>query len=114
MNTFANILKELREESGLSLNKVAAAVGASDTSVYKWESGISEPKVCYLVKLAELFGCSVDYLVGKNDEFPASSERSSGVVFLSTEERRLIAAYRRLSSAEQSLLTKTAEAWKKD
>lgn len=111
METFANILKELREESGLSLKKVAAAVGASDAAVYKWESGLAEPKVCYLIKLAELFDCTVDCLVGKTDEHEARTSVSSSFSAPTKNEQRLLVAYRKLSHDKQTLLTKTAEAW---
>lgn len=107
MENFASILKDLRAEAGLSLKKVAEAVGASDVAVYKWESGLAEPKVCYLVKLAELFDCTVDYLVGKTNDYtelPASTPTH--------DEQRLLGAYRRLSPEKRELIVKTAEAWR--
>lgn len=112
METFANILKELREESGLSLKKVAAAVGASDAAVCKWEAGHAEPKVGYLIKLSELFDCSVDFLVGKTDEFSARTDmRIHAVVHPSKDEQKLLAAYRKLSQDQKELITKTMYAW---
>lgn len=113
MNTFCEILKMLRAEAGLSLKRVAESVGVSDAAVCKWETGTSEPKVCYLIKLSELFDCSVDYLVGKTDEHSDKGQAAKITATpLDPDERALIASYRNLNKEKRTLLRLTAAAWK--
>ena len=43
-------------------------------SLCDWEKGRSEPDVSSLVALADFFGVSVDYLVGRTDSYPDGTE----------------------------------------
>ncbi len=65
MEVFAKRLKELRMEKGVSQADLAKAIGSSYSIVCYWETDRSEPTAPYLVKLADLFGVSVDYLLGR-------------------------------------------------
>lgn len=56
-----------RKEKGLSQEKVAEYMAVSRQAVTKWESNISRPSSDNLIKLAELFGVSVDVLLGNNE-----------------------------------------------
>ncbi len=113
MEQFKSRLRELREEAGLSMKQLAAAVGVSDAAVCKWENGNAEPKVNYLIKLSNVFECTVDYLVGTaNDYGSASYERTALPVKLTNKEKQLIIAYRELSPKLQGLIEQTIMAWK--
>lgn len=68
-NTFAVRLRELREEAGLSMMELSRAIGVSDAAICKWENGNAEPKLGYIIRLAEFFDCSTDYLIGKDGDF---------------------------------------------
>ena len=82
-------------------------IEASDAAICKWENGISEPKVIYIVRLAAALGCSCDFLLGVTGETDeVLSPRAD------TEEIRLLKAYRHMSDERQSLLLHTAELWK--
>lgn len=59
---FCKKLSELRKKSGLSQEKLAELVGVSRQAVTKWESGKSNPDTENLVRLAEIFGVSIDEL----------------------------------------------------
>ncbi len=59
----------LRTKAGLSQNDLAQALEVSRQSVSKWETGASVPELDKLVKMAGLFGVSLDELVkGKTPE----------------------------------------------
>ena len=104
----------LRAEAGLSLKKVATAIGVSDAAVCKWESGISEPKLCYLIKLSELFDCSIDFLAGKTNEFTgAAHDRHIHSQLPIGNEQRILSEYRKLPDDKKALLEKTLEVWNK-
>ncbi len=64
MNKFAERLKELKKEFGLSNMKIDKAIGVGDTTICRWENGKSDIKSHELVKVAKFFGVSTDYLVG--------------------------------------------------
>lgn len=58
-------LKKLRAEKGLYQKDVAAAANIDRTTYIKYEKGTSNPDSETLTAIANLFGVSVDYLVGK-------------------------------------------------
>ena len=60
-------LKELREEQGISKYKLAKDIGVNKQTISFWEEGINEPKISYLVLLADSFEVSADYLLGRNN-----------------------------------------------
>jgi len=57
-------IKEARIQAGLSVSDVMREMNVSDAAVYMWESGKASPKLANLQKLAKLYGCSVDDLIG--------------------------------------------------
>ena len=99
-------LKELRVEKGLKQSEVAVAVGVG-TAVYGYyERGINKPDPDMLVKLADFFGCSVDYLLGREDDFGKIIGSENGVI-LNADEEELVKAYRKLSSSTKSAMLST-------
>ena len=59
---FGKKLSELRKQNGISQEKLAEMVGVSRQAVTKWESGKSNPDTENLIRLAEIFGISLDEL----------------------------------------------------
>lgn len=65
MNTkIADNIRRLRKERSLTQEQLAEALGVTVGAAYKWENGRSIPEVCTLMQLADLFGISLDALVG--------------------------------------------------
>ena len=60
-------LREMRVKAGKSVLDVQKALGVSDAAVYYWENGTTKPTVEKLIKLAELYGCSIDELLRGDD-----------------------------------------------
>ena len=58
-----NRYKQCRQALGMSQKFVALSVGVSPPMVSQWESGIKEPSKDTLVKLANLFNVTTDYLL---------------------------------------------------
>lgn len=69
MKMFAERLKELRKEKGVSLKLLASEIGVSDIAISRWENKQRVPNIESLVALAKYFGVSCDYLVGLEDWF---------------------------------------------
>ena len=61
---FAERLKELREEKGLTFQQLEKETGISNASLCRWENCKVDAKMYQLVKLAEYFGVTTDYLLG--------------------------------------------------
>lgn len=70
-------LKELRKEKGLLQRDVADFLGVDRTTYVKYETGANEPDIEVIKKLADFFGVSTDYLLGKTVYFPNISHASA-------------------------------------
>ena len=57
-------VKKLRKARGWTQTELGEKIGVSKNSISAWEQGKSEPKGESLSKLADLFGCTTDYLCG--------------------------------------------------
>ena len=62
-----DIIKDLRKKSGHSVKQVSAGTGISENVYPKYESGILNPGVPVLIKLADYYNVSVDYLLGREE-----------------------------------------------
>ncbi|MDY4976751.1 MAG: helix-turn-helix domain-containing protein [Clostridia bacterium] len=60
-------LRKLRESKGLYQKDVAAVLGVDRTTYVKYERGDSDPGKENLIKLANFFDVSVDYILGNED-----------------------------------------------
>lgn len=58
-------ISQRRRATGLTQEDVASRLGVSRQTVGKWESGRATPELEKLVTLCDLFGCSLDELVGR-------------------------------------------------
>ena len=61
-----NAIKKYREAAGLKQAEMAEAIGISTMTLSRYESGTREPRATELLKMSELFGCTVDELLSEN------------------------------------------------
>lgn len=88
--TFGERLRSLREERNITQKTLAGVLGVSPRMVSFYESGAHFPRDEHLLlKMAEHFGCSTDYLLGYSDL------REEGAL------HRLNAAFQALPEAER-------------
>lgn len=59
-------IKELREEFQLTQKELADKIGNVQRNISNWENNTSEPDCETLVKLADVFGVTLDELFGRN------------------------------------------------
>lgn len=64
---FPNMEAE-RIKKGLDKKQFSQQVGVTKRTVSNWQSGKTEIPVSKLVKIAEMFHCSTDYLLGLTTE----------------------------------------------
>lgn len=62
---FAERLKELREEKGVTQSEIAFDLGIKQPTYHQWESEKRSPSGETLVKLADYFDVSLDYLLDR-------------------------------------------------
>lgn len=62
-----NNLKICRENKRMTAKEVSEKIGVSKQAIYNIETGVSNPSVDTLMKLAELYNVSTDYLFGLTD-----------------------------------------------
>ena len=64
MNIYLRI-KEMCEKEGISVAELERICGIGTKTIFKWN--VSSPSVDKLQKIADHFGVSVDYIVGRED-----------------------------------------------
>ncbi len=65
MNNFGEILKDLRLERNLSRKQLAETLQVSERLISYWENGKRECGFDMLIKIANLFDTTIDYLLGR-------------------------------------------------
>ena len=63
-------MRELRSKHNWSMKYIAYYIGVSIQTISNWEKGETEPDLKSLVKLAELYNVTLDYLLYRDDYQP--------------------------------------------
>lgn len=111
-----NRIKLLREEQGLTQQELADKLDGAKSTIAMYEKGDRKPSLEILVKLSEIFNCSIDYILcksdirnpGKVDENKLNVAFSSGFNGLNDTNKNIITA------TISGLLAKQKEDEKKD
>ena len=94
MATFAERLKELREEKNLSQQELGDEIGVSKDTVYRWEASKIQPNEEHVSLLSRIFNVNYLYLLGEvDDRFIIVTDEDSE----EKDEQRLLTLYRSLS-----------------
>lgn len=92
-------LKKLRNFHGISQQQLANVVGVSQQSINKYENQNVEPDISTLIKIADYFSTTVDYLVGRTE----STDGAESIV-LAHDEHLVISGYRFLNDEEKQIV----------
>lgn len=99
-------IKELRETKGLNMRETARLLGMPYTTYVNYEKGQREPTSEILIQLADFFGTSVDYLVGRTCSSTrpkiTSTAPSTDSFKLAPDEELLIRKFRSLDDRGKS------------
>ena len=87
-----NRIRELREARHMSQVRLSMELDVSQETVSAYESGRHFPSYKNLVRMSELFGVGIDYLMGRRDEATPLTEA----------EQTLLQGYRRLSGIDRA------------
>lgn len=90
-------LRELRKNRGLRQKDIAETIGVSPQSYGYYENGVNKPDPEMLIKLADFFQCSTDYLLGREDDIGnIVIQNETAAPQLSESEQKLLNSFRRL------------------
>lgn len=103
---FIEVFNELLDERNLNRKQFAKMSGIPYTTVIGWTTLGRLPDYTALVKIADFFDCSLDYLTERNGKF-----ESDGVqVDISAVEMGILKKYRRLKADNKELVVKLVSA----
>lgn len=100
---FKDIIKKLRNEKGLNTTQLAGLFEKTEAAIRAWESGRSKPDADTLIRLAEYFECSTDYLLGLSD-FKTVTEQTEHKKVLTGSLEKLNDTFMLLDSRSQENL----------
>ena len=63
-------MRDLREDHDKTQTEIAEVLGTSQTMYARYERGANELPIRHLITLADYYGVSTDYLLGRSDEKP--------------------------------------------
>ena len=95
-------LKILRQEYGISQQRLADAIGVSQQSINQYENHSVEPDISILTRLADHFNTSIDFIVGRtNIRRPIEHTEA---FHLNRDESDVITQYRALKGSEKQCI----------
>ena len=93
-------LKLLRKKKGVSRQKLAEALGLSQQSINHYENHKIEPDIATLIKIADYFETSVDYVIGHTEILRPIEPTSAH--HLNQDEADVITKYRALTPGQRA------------
>ena len=91
-------LKTLRKSKGLSMKELGSIFGLAESTISLYENGKRQPDKETILKFADYFGVSVDYLLGRDDAPISADDLSDG-------EKQLVSLIKQLTDEETEELS---------
>lgn len=104
-------LKSLREEFGISQQRLADAIFVTQQAINKYENQNMEPDIDVLIRMADFFNTSIDYLTGYTDIRWKTG--SAGDYHLEANEVQFLSQFRALSDDEKNCILMTVKTFLK-
>ncbi len=79
--TLGDKLSNLRKENNYTQEQLASVLGVSRQSISKWESNIAYPETDKLIRISELFDCTLDYLLKDIEETTHNNQSNEEIHF---------------------------------
>ena len=102
---FIEIFTDLLEENGLNMRQFSEKSGIPYSTVIGWVRHYRLPDYTALIRIADFFNCSTDYLTGRQDEFGNNIYSVENL----HSEFTFIKYLRRLSAENKELIIKLAK-----
>ena len=102
-------LKDIRLEKKISQKELAKQINSTQQTYSDYETGRTNPDIETLIKIANILECSVDYLIGREDDFGNVIIKEKGPApILTQKEQDLLNAFRSLPAPEQAQISEYA------
>lgn len=102
---FIDTFNELLKENDLTRSKFATMSGIPYPTIVGWTSLGRLPDFVALIKIADFFHCSIDYLAGRKDEWGNNADDD----IIPESEVRLLKSYRKLDMDSRELVCSLCE-----
>ncbi|MCL2797708.1 MAG: helix-turn-helix domain-containing protein [Firmicutes bacterium] len=106
MNTIERILL-LIEQRGITRYRLSKDVGISEGAITSWTKNVQKPSTDWVVKIAEYFKVSTDFLLGVTENPETSAAKRRGEY--SKDETDLVSTYRLLTPNSKQIVQTVAE-----
>ena len=105
MKDLGKTLKYLRKRRGLTQEEVGRVFNVVKQTVSNWESDIAKPDLVTFEQIAEFYGVSFDYLLGKTpEELNDCDITDAGYIAITHKDRIILDKMRSLSKAKQKAI----------
>ena len=98
---FNEIFKELRKDNLMNQEKLALLLNTTRSTISDWENKRSEPNIEQLNNIANYFNCTVDYLIGREENIEAKTQEK---IEFSNKEKTLLKYFSLLDNDEKNKL----------
>jgi len=98
--TLSENITRLRKANSMTQERLAEALGVTFASVSKWERGVATPELSLIAQMADLFGVSLDALIGFEVRNNSANELAERIYALQREKQYEEA----MAEAEKALL----------
>ena len=99
-----NRLRDLREDKDMKQWQVAEILKMKQEQYQRYESGKRETPVQILIKLADYYDVSLDYITGRTND-----KGGLHCNYLDQEQKKLLNAWEQLSSRQKSIVMANIE-----
>lgn len=101
---FSERLKLLRSSRKMSQAQFAKKINMAQSSIANWEVRKSEPTCEKLAETADVFGVSLDYLLGRTDNPLSVVQTNTPYEEVTPFEKDILGRYRRMNETEQVMV----------
>ncbi len=96
-------IRILRKEKNITMKQLGKMIGVSESAVSQYENGKRQPDIDTLIKIADFFNCSMDYLLRRTENRQLHFKINEAVRLTSREETH-INKYRKLDEHSKDIV----------
>lgn len=104
-----NSFKRARQKANLTQAALSQIIHVSQGSISQWETGATSPDIKTMIALADLYGISMDELIGRTVPGGIIKDVPDERDDLSVNEKKLVKDFRALNVSGQNALLNVAE-----
>lgn len=93
MSKLKEQLQQLRKSKGLTQEEAALTFGVKLSSYQKYERDVNSPSYETLIKIADFYGVTTDYLLGRNTDEPDALDKLAAEFNMSALEKKIVENY---------------------